>query len=95
MILFAGFLFWKPAFSQSIPIEIFAGDNKATLDIMFFKYFGQCKVERLKRHLANTLSPTLRGSNGVHAWTKHVIEQRTLKAAGIGLEEKACVIYIS
>lgn len=39
MILMAGFLFWKPAFSQSIPVEFFAGDNKATLDIMFFKYF--------------------------------------------------------
>ena len=27
------------AFSQSIPVEVFAGDKKTTLDIMFFKYF--------------------------------------------------------
>jgi hypothetical protein len=39
LILIAGFLIWKPAFSQSIPIEIFGGNKKSTLDVMFFKYF--------------------------------------------------------
>lgn len=38
MFVIAGFLFGKPAYSQSIPIEIFAGDKKSTLDIMFFKF---------------------------------------------------------
>jgi len=48
MILFAGFLFWKPAFSQSVPVEIFAGDKKATLDIMFFKYFKKKKINPIQ-----------------------------------------------
>jgi len=48
MILFAGFLFWKPAFSQSVPVEIFAGDKKATLDIMFFKYFKKKRSIQFK-----------------------------------------------
>lgn len=38
LIILASFLIWHDAFSQ-IPIEIFAGHEKTTLDILFFKNF--------------------------------------------------------
>lgn len=38
-LLMAGLLAKHPAISQSIPVEVFAGDKKATLDILFFKFF--------------------------------------------------------
>jgi len=42
MLLFRGI-----AFAQ-IPVEVFAGDKKATLDIMFFKYFKRKEKQNSK-----------------------------------------------
>lgn len=39
IITIVGFLISEPTISQSIPVEIFIGNEKTTLDIMFFNYF--------------------------------------------------------
>lgn len=46
-LIIASLLFWGEVFSQ-IPVEVFGGHEKTTVDILFFKYFKNKQDEKSK-----------------------------------------------